>query len=156
MPQTWGQSVQKIFSASLLVSKQNRLRFYSWHDHDFHINTFIRLIHVVKQVHKISGKCLKTNTKISLKNIFLFPCIIFKVNFQSWGSEMPSCNITPYQWCVYWAWVKTSYIIQLNWLYLNYKLVPLSPSEAPVASEIVRELGWFRVSQDANTAQKFP
>ena len=45
MPQTWGQSVQKIFSASLLVSKQNWLCLYSWHNHDFHINTFIRLIH---------------------------------------------------------------------------------------------------------------
>ena len=32
---------------------------------------------------------------------FLFSCIIFKVNFQLWGWEMPSCNITPYQWCVY-------------------------------------------------------
>ena len=85
MPQTWGQSVQKIFSASSLVSKQNRLRFYSWHDYDFHINTFIRLIHVVKQVHQISGKCLKTNTKISLKNIFPIPLYHFQSQFSIMG-----------------------------------------------------------------------
>ena len=41
--------------------------------------------------------------KISLKSVFFyFPCVILKANFQLWGSEMPSCNITPYQWCVYW------------------------------------------------------
>ena len=85
MPQTWGQSAQKNISASLLVSKLNRLRFYSWHDHDFHINTFIRLIHVVKQVHKISGKCLKTNTKISFKNIFPIPLYHFQSQFSIMG-----------------------------------------------------------------------
>ena len=37
-----------------------------------------------------------------MKFFFLFPCIIFKVNFQLRGSEMPSCNITPCGWCVYW------------------------------------------------------
>ena len=59
-------------------------------------------MHVVKQMHKMNGKYLK-KYKISLKSFFfLFPCIISKVNFQLWGSEMPSCNITPYQWCVYW------------------------------------------------------
>ena len=78
------------------------LFFYSWYNHDFHINTFIHFIHIVKQMHKMSVKYLKTNTKLASKVIFLFPCIIFKVNFQLWDSEMPSCNITPYQWCVYW------------------------------------------------------
>ena len=93
------QSVKIFFSASFLFSQQNRPPFYCWHNHDFHINIFIHLIHVVKQMHKMSGKYLKN---ISLKSIFLFPCIIFKVNCQLWGSVMPSCNITPYQWCVYW------------------------------------------------------
>ena len=41
---------------------------------------------------------------------FLFPCIIFKVNFQLWGSEMPSCSITPYQWCVYWLLGLSEYL----------------------------------------------
>ena len=54
-------------------------------------------------MHKMSGKYLKKNTKLAWKVFFLFPCIIFKVNFQLWGSEMPSCNRTPYQWCVYWS-----------------------------------------------------
>ena len=38
-------------------------------------------------MHKMSGKYLKKKKyKISLKSIFfLFPCIIFKVNFQLWG-----------------------------------------------------------------------
>ena len=96
-------------------------------------------------------KVPEKNTKLAW--IFFF---IPLYHFQLWGLEMPCCNITPHQWCAYWAWVKTSYIIQLNWLYLNYNLVALSPSEAPVASEIARELGWFLISQDANTAQKFP
>ena len=78
-----GPERAKIFSASLLVSKQNRLPFYSWDNHDFHINTFIQLIHVVKQVHKISGKCLKKKKKkFAWKIFFLYACIIFKVNFQ--------------------------------------------------------------------------
>ena len=117
-----GPERAKIFSASLLVSKQNQLPFNSWHNHDFHMNT--------SNVHTTDTRCKtraqnkwKMPEKNSLKNIFLFPCIIFKVNFQLWGSEMPSCNITPYQWCVYWAWVKTSYIMQLYWLYLNYNVV---------------------------------
>ena len=96
------QSVKKLFSASLLFSKQNRPPFYSWHNHEFHINTFIHFIYIIKQIHKMSGKYLKKIQNYLEKYFFLFPCIIFKVNFQLWGSEMPSCNITPYQWCVYW------------------------------------------------------
>ena len=96
------QSVKKLFSASLLFSKQNRPPFYSWHNHDFHRNTSIHFIHSVKQMHKMIRKYLKKNTKLAGKVFFLFPCIIFKVNFQLWGTEMPSCNITLYQWCVYW------------------------------------------------------
>ena len=53
------QSVKKSFSASLLFSKQNRPLFYSWHNHDFHINTFIHFIRIVKEMHKMSGKYLE-------------------------------------------------------------------------------------------------
>ena len=95
------QSVKELFSASLLFSKPNRPPFYCWHNHDCHINTFMHFIHIVKQMHKMSEKYLQKK-KISLKIFFVFPCIIFKVNCQLWGWEMPSCNITPYQWCVYW------------------------------------------------------
>ena len=77
------QSVKKLFSASLLFSKQNRPPFHSWHNHDFHINHFIHFIYVVKQMHIKSGKYLK-KYKISLKSIFLIPCIICKVKFQLW------------------------------------------------------------------------
>ena len=97
---TGTQSAKKLFSASLPFSKWN-WPFYSWHNHDFHIHTFIHFIHAVKQMHKMSGKFLEKNTKLAWKYFFLFPCIIFKGNFQLWGSEMPSCNTTSYQWCVY-------------------------------------------------------
>ena len=40
--------------------------------------------------------------KIDFKNIFFYSLYHFQVNFQLWGSEMPSCNMIPYQWCVYW------------------------------------------------------
>ena len=80
------QSIKKLFPASLIFSKQNRPPFYSWHNHDFHTNTFIHFIHVVQQMHKMSGKYMKKIHKMSLKNSFLFPCIIFKVNCQLWGS----------------------------------------------------------------------
>ena len=55
----------------------------------------------------------------------------------------------------------TSYSIQLNWLCLNYNLVGLSSSEAPMASEIgyqkwPQATAWFLVLQDVNTAQKCP
>ena len=47
-------------------------------------------------------------------------------------------------------------IIRLNWLCQNHNLVGLSQLEAPVASEIIREVGWFLVSQDVNTTRKCP
>ena len=71
-------------------------------------------------MHKISGKYLKVY-KISLKIIFPIPLYHFQSQFSIMGLR-----------------VKNSYIIQLNWLYVNYNLVALSPSEAPGASEIVK------------------
>ena len=88
------RAFQKIFSASLLVSKQNRLPFYSWHNHDFHINTFIKLIHLVKTSAQNKWKMPEKNKKISLKNIFPIPLYHFQSQFSIMGSEMPSCNIT--------------------------------------------------------------
>ena len=100
---SYQQSVKKLFSASLLFSKQNRPPFHSWHNHDFHINNFIHFIHVVKQMHKMSEKYLKKNTKLAWKVFFWSPVSFSKSIFNyEWGSGMPSCNITPYQWCVYW------------------------------------------------------
>ena len=92
----------------------------------------------------------KKNTKISLKNIFPIPLY----HFQSQFSIMELRNaILQYNNPINDVYIGLEWI---NWLYLNYNLVALSPSEAPVASEIVRELRRFRVTQDANTAQKFP
>ena len=76
------QSVKKLFSASLLFSKQNRPLFDSWHNHDFHINTFIHFIHVVKEMHKTSRKYLKKN---SIKNIFSIPLYQFQSKLSIMG-----------------------------------------------------------------------
>ena len=75
------QSVKKLFSASLLFSKQNRHLFYSWYNHDFHINTFIHFIHIVKEMHKMSGKYLKKNAKLAWNFFFYFPVSFSKSIF---------------------------------------------------------------------------
>ena len=52
------QSVKKSFSFPLLFSKQNRPPFHSWHNHDFHINTFIHLVEVRQEycrAHHLTG-----------------------------------------------------------------------------------------------------
>ena len=49
------------FRPPYFFSKQNQPPFYSWHNHDFHINTYIHFINIVKQIHKMSGKYLKKN-----------------------------------------------------------------------------------------------
>ena len=79
------QSVKKSFSFPLLFSKQNRPPFHSWHNHDFHINTFIHFIHVIKQMHKMSGKYPKKKYKISVKSIFSIPLYHFQSQFSIMG-----------------------------------------------------------------------
>ena len=81
------QSVKKLFSASLLFSKQNRPPFHSWHNHDFHINNFIHFMHVVKQMHKMSGKYLKKIQNL-LGKYFSDPLYHFQSQF--------SITLTPY------------------------------------------------------------
>ena len=66
------------------------------------INTFIHFIHVVKKMHKRVENTWK-NTNLAWKVFFWSPVSFSKSIFNyGWGSEMPSCNITPYQWCLYW------------------------------------------------------
>ena len=79
------RACKKYFRPPYLFQNKIGFLFTSWHNHDFHINTFIQHIHVVKQVHKISGKCLKKNTKISLKNIFSIPLYHFQSQFSIMG-----------------------------------------------------------------------
>ena len=81
------RACKKYFRPPYLFQNKIGFLFTSWHNHDFHINTFIQhiLVHVVKQVHKISGKCLKKNTKISLKNIFSIPLYHFQSQFSIMG-----------------------------------------------------------------------
>ena len=77
-----------MFSASLLFSQQNPPPFYSWHNQNFHINTFIHFIHVVKQMHKMSGKYLNKKYKISFKKYFFY----FLYHFQGQFSIMELRN----------------------------------------------------------------
>ena len=72
------------FVASLLFSKQNRPPFYSWHNHDFHINTFIHFIHVVKQMHKMRENTWK-NTTLAWKVFFSIPLYHFQSQFSIMG-----------------------------------------------------------------------
>ena len=89
------RAFKKIFSPSLLVSKQNQLPFYSWHNHDFHINTFIKLIHVVKTSAQNKWKMPeKIYTKISLKNIFPIPLYHFQSQFSIMGLRNAILHIT--------------------------------------------------------------
>ena len=72
------QSVKKLFSASLLFSKQNRPLFTLGIIIIFHINNFI---HVVKQMHKMSGKYLK-----NIQNLFFsIPLFHFQAQFSIMG-----------------------------------------------------------------------
>ena len=85
---TWSfleQSVKKIFSASLLFSKQNRPPFHSWHNHGFPINTFIYFIHVVKQIQQNGWKIHEKNTKLAWKVFFFIPLYQFQSQLSIMG-----------------------------------------------------------------------
>ena len=91
------------FRPPYFFAKQNRPPFFT-------LGIIMISTQILSYISYISwNKCTKwvENTwkkyEINLKSIFfLFPCIIFKVSCQLRGSEMLFCNITPYQWCVYW------------------------------------------------------
>ena len=79
------QSVKKLFSASLLSSKQNRPPFlvlaWSWFPHKY-FHTF----HTCCETNPQNELKISEKNKISLKSIFFYSPvhIIFKVNFQLW------------------------------------------------------------------------
>ena len=98
----------------------------------------------------------KKHTKISLKNIFPIPLYHFQSQFSIMGLRNAILQYNNPINDVYIGLEWRPHISYNLTDYLNYNFVALSPSEAPVASEIVRELGRFRISLDANTAQKFP
>ena len=53
--------------------------------HDFHMNTFIHFIYVVKQMPKMSGKYQKKNTKLAWKVFFSIPLYHFQSQFSVMG-----------------------------------------------------------------------
>ena len=67
----------------LTFFKTKLVSFYSWHNDDFYINTFIHFIHVVKRMNKMSRKCMKK--KIAWKSISFYSPVSFSKSFSIMG-----------------------------------------------------------------------
>ena len=139
------QSIKKLFSASLLFSKQNRPPFYSWHNHDFHINTFIHFIQVVTQMYKISGKYMKKHTKLAWKVFFSILLFHFQSQFSIMGLinailqyntlSMMGILVTGLKWRPKWGTQnKQRASVKLHWL--PSPLTACRPLKCPVSASV--------------------